>query len=142
MRCLVPVFDSDFPSLDPMDCKVESIRGTVTPAMTVAFEKEAKPKPRNTCAGKKRAKQPSKGKRSVLFYLIYFDRFLFSILAFAQMLQHTGIGSMRIRTMFQIELCSPELQSSELVLMSFSSCFYFALPGGGRQYRLQCRNRY
>ncbi|KAK1591035.1 hypothetical protein Q3G72_001187 [Acer saccharum] len=26
MRCLVPVFDSDFPSLDPMDCKVESIR--------------------------------------------------------------------------------------------------------------------
>lgn len=77
MRCLVPVFDSDFPSLDPMDCKVESIRGTVTPAaaaMTVAFEKEAKPKPRNTCAGKKRAKQPSKGKRSVLFYLIYFIR--------------------------------------------------------------------
>jgi len=57
-----------------MDCKVESIRGTVTPAMTVAFEKEAKPKPRNTCAGKKRAKQPSKGKRSVLFYLIYFIR--------------------------------------------------------------------
>lgn len=79
MRCLVPVFDSDFPSLDPMDCKVESIRGTVTPAHDRGFWKGGKAEAKKYLCREEESEATveRKAERSILFNIFYKIGFCF-----------------------------------------------------------------